>query len=218
MYKDGKVVGFGTLCGNLYRLDLFSNGLNYSVNSVVTPIVASKCLRVNDDSSMLWHKRLGHISRHRMERLVKDGILPNLNFFDLSTCVECVKMKLTSKVQKDKTARCGDVLELIHIDICGPFTLTALGGYMHFITFTDDFSRYEHVELIREKSDSLVAFKELKVKMELQKNKKLKAVRSYRGGEIYGRYDEARRNPRPFTIYLRECGTNAQYTMPSTSQ
>ena len=33
-----------------------------------------------------------------MERLVKDGILPNLHFSNLSTCVECVKGKLTSKV------------------------------------------------------------------------------------------------------------------------
>ena len=36
------------------------------------------------------------------------------------------------KIQKDKMARCEDVLELIHTDICGPFTLTALGGYRYF--------------------------------------------------------------------------------------
>ena len=125
-----------------------------------------------------------------MEKLVNDGILPNLDFSNLSTCVEWVKGKLTSKVRKDKIASCGDVLELIHIDICGPFTPTALGAYRYFITFTNDFSCYRHVELIRENSDSLVAFKEFKVKKELQKNKKLKAVRSGRGGGFYGRYDE----------------------------
>ena len=150
---------------------------------------------------------------------MKDGILHNLDFSDLSTCVECVKEKLTSKVRKDKIARCGDVLELIHIDICGPCTPTALGGYRYFITFTDDFSRYRHVELIREKSDSLdslVAFKEFKVKMELKKNKKLKSIRSDRGGEFYDRYDETRWNPGPFVIYLRECDIDAQYTMSGT--
>ena len=61
--------------------------------------------------------------------------------------------------------------ELIHTDICGPFTPTILSGYRYFITFTDDFSRYGHVELIREKSNYLVAFKKFKVKIELQKNK-----------------------------------------------
>ena len=209
MYKDDKVVGFGALCGNLYRLDLFNNGLNYSINYVVAPIVSSKRSRVNDNSSMLWHKSVGHIFRHIMKRLVKNRILPNLNFPDLSTCVECVKGKLTSKVRKDKIARCGDFLELIHIDICGPFTPTALSGYRYFITFIDDFSYYGHVELIREKSDSLVVFQEFKVKMKLQKNKNVKGVRSDGGGEFYGRYDETGWNLGPFTIYLRECDIDA---------
>ena len=84
-----------------------------------------------------------------------------------------------------------------------------MGGYRYFITFTDDFSSYRHVELIREKSDSLIPFKEFKVKMELQKNKKLKTVRSDIGGEFYCRYDETRRNPGPFAIYLCECSSDA---------
>ena len=125
-----------------------------------------------------------------MERLVNDGILSNLDFSDLSTCVECVKGKLTSKERKDKIARCGDVLGLIYTDICGPFTPTALGGYRYFITFTNDFSHYGHVELIREKSNYLVSFKEFKVKMELQKIKKIKVIRFDIGGEFYGRYDK----------------------------
>ena len=107
-------------------------------------------------------------------------------------------------------------MELIHTDICGPFTSNTLGGYRYFITFIDDFSRYGHVELVREKLDSLVAFKEFTVKMEIQKNKKVKVVRSGRGGEFYGRYDENERNLRPFAIYLRECGIDVQYTMPIT--
>ena len=53
IYKDVKVVGFGTLCGNLYGLDLFNNGLNYSVNYVVDSIVASERPRANDNFSML---------------------------------------------------------------------------------------------------------------------------------------------------------------------
>ena len=145
-----------------------------------------------------------------MERLVKDGILPKLDFSDLSTCVECVEEKLNSKVRKYKIVRCRDVLELIHTNICGTFTPTALGGYRFFITFIDDLYRYRHVDLIREKSDSLVVFKEFKVKRKFQKNKKLKVVRSNKGGEFYGRYDETGRNPRQFAIYLHECGIDAQ--------
>ena len=43
-------------------------------------------------------------------------------------------------------------------------------------------------------------------------------VHSNRGCEYYGRYDEMRRDPRPFAKYLQECSIDAQYTMPSTPQ
>ena len=102
-----------------------------------------------------------------MESLAKDEKFSNLDFSNLLTCVECVEGKLTSKVLKDKITRYRHVLELIHTNIGGLFTPTVVGGYRYFITFIDDFSSYEHVELIREKLDSLVAFKEFKVKMEL---------------------------------------------------
>ena len=35
-------------------------------------------------------------------------------------------------------------------------------------------------------------------------------------GEYYDRYDEMRRNLRPFVKYLQECGIDAQYTMLGT--
>ncbi|KAH9737203.1 Integrase catalytic domain-containing protein [Citrus sinensis] len=167
---------------------------------------------------MLWHKRLGYISKQRMERLIKDGILHNLDFSDFGTCVDCIKGKLTAKTRKERTQRSQQVLELVHTDICGPFTPIAIGGYKYFITFIDDFSRYGHVELLAEKSKSLSVFQAFKANVELQKGKQIKAVRSDRGGEYYGRYDETGRNPGPFAKFLQECGIEAQYTMPGTPE
>ncbi|KAH9657984.1 hypothetical protein KPL70_023305 [Citrus sinensis] len=46
----------------------------------------------------------------------------------------------------------------------------------------------------------------------------LDRLRSDRGGEYYGRYDEIGRNPRPFARFLQECGIEAQYTMPGTPE
>ena len=57
---------------------------------------------------------------------------------------------------------------VIHTHICGLFNPRAMVGYKYFITFIDDYSRYGFVELIREKSDSLEAFKAFKAKVELQ--------------------------------------------------
>ena len=93
-----------------------------------------------------------------------------------------------------------------------------MGGYIYFIMFIDDYSHYGFFELIREKSDSLEAFKAFKAKVELQQGKKIKVVHSDKGGEYYGSYDEMGHNHRPFEKYLQECGIDAQYTMSGTPQ
>ena len=83
-----------------------------------------------------------------------------------------------------------------------------MDGHKFFITFINDYSSYGFVNLIREKSESLEAFKAFKAKVELQTWKKIKVVYSDRGGEYYGRYDEMGRNPRPFAKYLQEYDIN----------
>ena len=172
-FGDGKVDIFsnsvlicnGVLFGNLYSLNLHHGPFcdSFSVNS----IIGCKRARMNLSSSMLWHKRLGHISKQRLEKFVRDGVLSNLDFSDFETCVVCLKGKMAAKTRKEKIDRCGCTLDLIHTDICGHLTPTALGGYKYFITFIDDFSRYGHVELIHEKFDSLNVFKAFKAKVEL---------------------------------------------------
>ena len=108
--------------GNLYSRSLRHGPLCDS--SYVNFVVGCKHARMNLSSSMLWHKRLGHISRQRLERLVRDGMLSNHDFSDFETCVVCLKGKMTAKTRKEKIDRCGSILDLIHIDICGPLTPT----------------------------------------------------------------------------------------------
>ena len=62
------------------------------------------------------------------------------------------------------------------------------------------------------------AFKSFKAAIELKTGKKIKSVRFDIGGEYYGKYDETRRNPGPFSRFLNECGIKAQYTMHGTPQ
>ena len=57
-------------------------------------------------------------------------------------------------------------------------------------------------------------FKSFKAKVENQLNKRIKKVKSDRGGEYYGRYDgSGEQRPGPFARYLEECGIVPQYTM-----
>jgi GAG-pre-integrase domain len=114
---------------------------------------------MNDEkSAYLWHKRLDHIFKERMQRLVKSEILPNLDFTYLGVCIDCIKGKQTTHTKKSAT-RSSQLLEIIYTDICGLFDVTSFNKEKYFITFIDDYSRYGFVYLLNEKSQSVNALK-----------------------------------------------------------
>ena len=119
---------------------------------------------------------------------MSNSILDPLDFLDFDICVNCIKEK-QANVRRFGPNKSIDVLELIHGDICGPFPKASWNGQQCFIMFIDDFSRYEYLYLIHEKSQSLDVFKNFKAEVENQLSKRIKSVRFDHGGEYYGRYD-----------------------------
>ena len=88
----------------LYLLSLFKNVNDVSTeheNVSSSMNVSNKRKRVHDTSSKLWHCRLGHILRGRIERLIKKSILLSLEFSDLEQCIDCIKGKYVKKLKKD---------------------------------------------------------------------------------------------------------------------
>ncbi|KAJ9557054.1 hypothetical protein OSB04_011668 [Centaurea solstitialis] len=94
-------------------------------------------------------------------------------------------------------------------DVCGPFSHEARGGYRYFITFTDDFSRYGYVYLMRHKSESFEKFREYQNEVQNQLDRKIKFLRSDRGGKYLSQ---------EFGSHLMECGIVSQLTPPYTPQ
>ncbi|CAL8999519.1 unnamed protein product [Prunus brigantina] len=216
IFRNKVMIGNGFLDDDMFRLNCKKPNLstsNLNINLISTKRKADK-----EESYKLWHKRLGHVSAERMNFLNKENLLPPLNHHDKdNVCIECVKGKLTNLRKKGAT-RSEKVLEIIHTDICGPFPTQTHDGFKYFITFTDDHSRYGYVYLISEKSNALDMFKVYKAEVENQLDSKIKVVRSDRGGEFYGKFDERGRNPGPFAKFLQEEGIVAQYTNPGTPQ
>ena len=70
--------------------------------------------------------------------------------------------------------RANDLLEIIHIDVCGPMSVETHGGYRYFLTFTDDLSRYGYIYLMKHKSKMLEKFKEFQSEVENHRNKEIK--------------------------------------------
>ena len=59
--------------------------------------VETKRRRMDENSFILWHKRLGHIFSEKLERLIKNKILSNLGITDLGMCMNCIKESDTPK-------------------------------------------------------------------------------------------------------------------------
>ena len=119
------------LCENVNVVSTENENASSSMNA------RNKQKRVHDVSSKLWHYRLGHILKGRIERLIKKSILPPLEFSDLEQCINCIKGKYVKKIKKD-AKRSAKILEIVHIDIYGPFSVKSVDGYDSFIIFTDD--------------------------------------------------------------------------------
>jgi Integrase core domain len=80
-------------------------------------------------------------------------------------------------------------------------------GHVYFISFIDDYSRYGYIYLIKENDQFLDTFKSFKSDVELQLNKRVKSVRSDRGGEYYGRSNgSGEQRPGPFSKFLEDNG------------
>jgi len=172
----------------------------------------------NETSSKLWHSHLGHISKGRIECLIREEILPKLDFSNLDQCIDCIKGKFAKQIKKDGAKCSSGLLELIHTDICGPFNVRSVDGFSYFITFTDDFSCYGYIYPIWEKSEALDKFKIFKAEVENQHELKIKVVRSDRGCEYYGRHATYGQIPGPFAKFLQENGIVTQYSTPGKPQ
>ncbi|KAL0462295.1 UNVERIFIED_CONTAM: hypothetical protein Slati_0117100 [Sesamum latifolium] len=155
------------------------------------------------------HARLGHISKDRIRRLVDSNNLEIDDLDHLPTCESCLKRNLTKKPFVGQSAIANGLLDLVHIDVCGPLSTPAKGGFSYFITFTHDHSRYGYVYLMRYKSEAFGRFKEYRLEVENQTSCKIKAIRSDRGGEYLSG---------EFIDYLKENGILSQRTPPRTPQ
>jgi hypothetical protein len=181
--------------------------------------VSSKHKRCDDaTSTKLWHYRLSHILRGRIERLIKDDILILLDFSNSDYCIDCIKGKYAKQVKKGEAKRSAGGLEIIHMNICGPFPIKYVDRFDSFIIFIDDFSCYDYIYPITERSEVLEKFKIFKTEVENQHNIKIKLVRSDRGGEYYGLHTPYGQVPGPFARFLQKNGIVAQYSMPDDPQ
>ncbi|GJT49537.1 retrotransposon protein, putative, ty1-copia subclass [Tanacetum coccineum] len=190
----------------VFEIDMNDNVSKYNNNSIFS---INKKRKLDLNSSYLWHCRLAHIGKTRMQKLQREGILESINDESYDKCESCISGKMTKKPFNNNIERATDLLGLIHTDVCGPLRHVSRKGASYFLTFTDDFSRYGYVYLLKHKHEVFETFKVFKSEVELQLGKKIKALRSDRGGEYLSQ---------EFKEYLGKNGIVQHLTSPYTPQ
>ncbi|GKC42817.1 retrotransposon protein, putative, ty1-copia subclass [Tanacetum coccineum] len=133
----------------IYEIDM--HNLVPNVNSIYN--VSTKRAKHNLDSTYLWHCRLAHISKKRIKRLQQEGLLKSIDDESFDQCVSFLSCKMTRKSFPHRPERATDLLGIIHTDVCGPLRHVSRQGASYFITFTDDYSRYGYVYLLKHKHE-----------------------------------------------------------------
>ena len=96
-----------------------------------------------------------------------------------------MQSKQPRKPHKAAEARNLAPLELVHSDLCEMNDGLTKGGKRYFMTFIDNCTRFCYVYLLKMKYEVLHYFKVYKAGVENQLEKKIKRLRSDRGGEYF---------------------------------
>ncbi|XP_073148775.1 retrovirus-related Pol polyprotein from transposon TNT 1-94 isoform X1 [Henckelia pumila] len=161
-----------------------------------------------EESTVLWHRKLGHMSERGMKILSERKLLPGLTKVTLPFCEHCVTSKQHRLKFGTSTAKSKGILELIHSDVWQA-PMVSLGGARYFVSFIDDFSTRCWVYPIKKKSNVFEVFKVFKARVELDSDKKIKCLRTDNGGEYTS--DE-------FDAFCQHEGIKRQFTTAYTPQ
>ena len=98
-----------------------------------------------NETTDLWHMRLGHVSYHKLNVMMKKSMLKGLPQLDVRTntvCAGCQYGKAHQLPYEESKFKAKEPLELVHSDVFGPVKQPSISGMRYMVTFIDDFSRY----------------------------------------------------------------------------
>nr|GEW78084.1 retrovirus-related Pol polyprotein from transposon TNT 1-94 [Tanacetum cinerariifolium] len=147
--EDGKVIGRGIRKKGFYVMKLGNKPKDQI------------CLATIDENSTLQHKRLGNANMHLIQSLSSKELVRNLPKlkFDQHFCDACKIRKQAHTSHKAKnifsTTRC---LELLHMDLFGPFAIQSYGGNRYTLLIVDDYSTYTWTRFVKDKTEAFFQF------------------------------------------------------------
>jgi len=140
-----------------------------------------------DDAAWRLHARFGHLSFDALARMARQGMVRGLPLIEHAgeLCDSCLAGKQRRLPFPKKASYCaGDILEIVHGDLCGPITPATHGERRYFLLLVDDCSRYMWLHLLSSKDEAPAAIMAFQAQVETETGKKLHVLRTDRGGEF----------------------------------
>ncbi|UYV82907.1 hypothetical protein LAZ67_22001343, partial [Cordylochernes scorpioides] len=203
--RDNTALANGILDNGMYRLHLDDNPQTRTFKANVAKQNHCK----NKNCLMLWHDRLGHRNIESIKKIRNENLARGLSLNNCShstDCVQCIQGKLTETPFPKKTEyRATETLQLVHSDICGPLPTNSLSGKRYFLTFTDDYSRYTKIYLLKGKDEAYEKIKDYVISAHTDFGKNIQTIRTDNGREYVNRQVED---------FLNQSGIKHQLTVP----
>lgn len=169
---------------------------------------------VNRLTQDLWHFRLGHVNVCDLKKMIHNKMVNGIDAIDVCTddkfCEPCVMGKHTRlPYNKKHIKRSKRILELIHTDVCGALSTTAIDGSNYFVSFVDDYSRASMIYCIKHKDEVKDKFIEFVEMAEAKHGCKVSKLRADNGGEYISN---------AIKQYCKSKGIHISYTVPYNPQ
>jgi hypothetical protein len=122
----GQVKNIGIRVNNLYKLE---------VDGCVSMMVKAEKV-VRWDEGKLWHRRLGYLHNGALKIMQQISIgLPMGTLVQLDQCKSCTMGKYVNSTFHEKENRASVILERVHIDVCGPFSVASTTKHKYYVIF-----------------------------------------------------------------------------------
>ena len=110
------------------------------------------------------HCRMGHIAPETAKQMVSNGAIEGIDVdlaSEIQQCDSCEYAKATRKpIKKNcQTPRAAKFGDEVHSDIWGPSPIQTPGHKSYYVSFTDDHTRWTHLQLLATKDSVLQAYK-----------------------------------------------------------
>nr|GEV42629.1 ribonuclease H-like domain-containing protein [Tanacetum cinerariifolium] len=138
--------------------------------------------------SWLWHRRLSHLNFSTINDLTRfdlvDG-LPKFKYEKDHLCSTCERGKSKKASHLPKLVSSDNcILELLHMDLCGPMWVASISGKKYIFMIVDDYSQYTWVYILYSKDETPQIIKKFISQAQLNYKAKICKIRTDNGTEF----------------------------------